>query len=162
MRTPILRAMALALTNYAASLLPQSRAKWGEAMRNELEHIPNNLAALSWATGCVVAAFLEGNADRPQGFAKIVKLPSAFLPLAMSLMALAILLVTLAMFGVPHDKDEGSIAHIWQLLMAGQVPLLFFFAVKWLPRAPRATLKMIAVQTVAALAAMAPVYFLHL
>jgi hypothetical protein len=154
--------MALALIEYAACLLPQSRAKWGEAMRNELDHIPNNLAALSWATGCVVAAFFEGNADRPQAFAKVVKLPSAFLPLAMSLLALAVVLVALAMFGVTHDRDEGAVAHIWQLLMAGQVPLLFFFAVKWLPRAPRATLKMIAVQTAAALAAMAPVYFLHL
>ena len=110
----------------------------------------------------VVAAFFEKNADRPQVFAKIVKQPSAFLPLAMSLLALAVVLGALAMFGVSHDRDEGAVAHIWQLLMAGQVPLLFFFAVKWLPRAPRETLKVIAVQAMAALAAMAPVYLLHL
>ena len=154
--------MALALIDYAASLLPQARAKWGVAMRNELNHIPGNIEALNWARGCVVAAFFERNADRPQAFAKIVKQPSAFLPLAMSLLALAVVLVALAMFGVTHDRDEGAVAHIWQLLMAGQVPLLFFFAVKWLPRAPRETLKVIAVQTAAALAAMAPVYLLHL
>ena len=162
MRTPILRATAIALIEYAASLLPQARAKWGSAMRNELDHIPGDIKALRWATGCVVAAFFEANPDRPHAFTNIVKKPSAFLPLAMSLLALAVVLVTLAMFGVTHDKDEGTAAHIWQLLMAGQVPLLFFFALKWLPRAPRATLKIIAVQTAAALAAIAPVCLLHL
>ena len=30
--------------------------------------------------------------------------------------------------------DEGTIAHLWQLLMAGQLPVLAFFAIKWLPR----------------------------
>ena len=46
--------------------------------------------------------------------------------------------------------------------MAGQVPILGFFLIKWLPQAPRPTLLMLALQVVAALAAMAPVYFLHL
>jgi hypothetical protein len=91
----------------------------------------------------VVAAFFARNADRPRAFAKIVKQPSAFLPIAMSLLALSVVLVTLTIFGVPHDTDEGAVAHTWQLLMAGQVPLLIFFAVKWLPRAPRETLKII-------------------
>ena len=97
-----------------------------------------------------------------QMFTTIVGKPSAFLPIAMSLLALAVVLVTLAVFGVPHDKDEGTAAHIWQLLMAGQVPLLLFFAVTWFPRAPRESLKVIALQMAAALAALAPVYLLHL
>jgi hypothetical protein len=46
--------------------------------------------------------------------------------------------------------------------MAGQVPLLLFFAITWLPRAPRESLKVIALQMAAALAALAPVYLLHL
>jgi hypothetical protein len=33
MKTPILRAMALTLVKYAAGLLPQSRAEWGDAKR---------------------------------------------------------------------------------------------------------------------------------
>jgi hypothetical protein len=64
--------------------------------------------------------------------------------------------------GIVRDSDEGTTAHIWQLLMAGQMPLLLFFAVKWLPRAPRQTLYVLAVQVLAVLAAMAPVYFLGL
>jgi hypothetical protein len=50
----------------------------------------------------------------------------------------------------------------WQLSMAGQLPLLLFFAIKWLPRAPKQTLYVLALQAGAVLAAMAPVYFLGL
>jgi hypothetical protein len=46
--------------------------------------------------------------------------------------------------------------------MAGQLPVLFFFAVKWLPRAPKQSLYVLALQAGAALASMAPVYFLNL
>ena len=59
-------------------------------------------------------------------------------------------------------SGEGTAAHIWQLLMAGQMPVLAFSAVKWLPRAPRQTLYVLALQTSAALAAMATVFLLHL
>lgn len=162
MRTSILRAMALTLVKCAACLLPQSRAEWGEAMRNEIDHIASNFEAFTWAAGCVVAAFFEKNSDRTQVFAQMVKKPSALLPMAMSLLALAVVLITLATFGVSHDRDEGAAAHIWQLLMAGQLPLLLFFPIKWLPRAPTETLKIIAIQMAAVLAAMAPVYLLHL
>ena len=88
--------------------------------------------------------------------------PSALLPVAMSFAALAIILVHVARFGAARETDEGAAAHLWQLLMAGQVPILAFFVIKWLPRAPRPTLLMLAVQVAVALAAMAPVYFLHL
>jgi hypothetical protein len=42
------------------------------------------------------------------------------------------------------------------------MPVLAFFAIKWLPRAPRQTLYVLALQAGAALASMAPVFFLHL
>ena len=63
---------------------------------------------------------------------------------------------------VAREADEGAIAHIWQLLMAGQLPLLAYFVIKWLPRVPRQTLYVLALQIGAALAAMVPVYFLGL
>jgi hypothetical protein len=154
--------MALRLTEYAASLLPKSRAEWGGAMRNEVDHIGGDFEALRWASGCVMAALSERNAHRPETFTKLVKQPSAYLPLTMSFLALSVVLFTLAIFGVPHDRDEGAAAHIWQLLMAGQVPLLLFFAAKWLPRSPRETLYVIALQAAAVIAAMAPVFLLHL
>jgi hypothetical protein len=92
----------------------------------------------------------------------LMKQPSAFLPVAMSLAALATVVVYLAMFGVVREPDEGTAAHIWQLLMAGQVPIVAFFAIKWLPQNPRQALVILALHVCAALAALAPVYFLGL
>lgn len=62
----------------------------------------------------------------------ITKQPSALFPLAMSFAALAMVLGHAAMFGVVHEADEGIAAHIFQLLMAAQVPIVAFFAIKWL------------------------------
>jgi hypothetical protein len=53
-------------------------------------------------------------------------------------------------------------AHLWQLLMAGQLPLVLYFAVKWLPHAPCPALRVLALQAVAIVAACAPVYVLGL
>ena len=69
----------------------------------------------------------------------VMKLPSAFLPVAMSFAA-----------------------HIFQLLIAGQLPIVAFFAIKWLPRTPRQALQVLVLQAGAGLAALAPVFFLHL
>jgi len=93
----------------------------------------------------------------------LTRKPSAFLPMVMSLAALALLLGSIVVHsGIVRDKDEGAIAHIWQLLMAGQLPLLAYFVLRWLPRIPGQTLCVLALQICAALAAMAPVYFLGL
>jgi hypothetical protein len=100
--------------------------------------------------------------QRPRSFRAIMKQPSAFLPLAMSLTALGMLLGCIGIHGVVRDADEGAVAHIWQLLMAGQMPVVAFFAIKWLPRAPRQTLGVLALHAGAALASMAPVFFLNL
>lgn len=88
--------------------------------------------------------------------------PSAYLPVAMSVAALATVLVHVALFGVARQADEGAAAHIWQLLMAVQIPFVVFFAIKWLPRTPRQALLVLALQGGAALAALAPVFLLHL
>lgn len=89
-----------------------------------------------------------------------LKQPSAILPLAMSFAALTMVMVHAAIFGVVHEADEGTPAHIFQLLMVAQVPVVAFFAIKWLPRAPGKTLLVLALQVAAALAAIAAVFFL--
>jgi hypothetical protein len=78
------------------------------------------------------------------------------------LAALVTLLVALAIGGVIRETDEGAAAHIWQLLMGGQIPIVAYFAIKWLPQAPRQALYVLALQAAAGLAAAAPVYLLHL
>ena len=92
--------------------------------------------------------------------ASLIKQPTAMLPMAMSLAALALVLGHAAKYGVVHEADESAAAHIFQLLMAAQVPLVAYFAFKWLPRAPGQTLRVLALQAGAALAAFAAVYFL--
>ncbi len=92
----------------------------------------------------------------------LFKRPSAFLPVAMSLAALAVVVISLATSGGVREADEGALAHTWQLLMAGQLPVMAFFAYRWLPSAPRAVVPVLAVQVAALVAALAPVYFLHL
>jgi hypothetical protein len=98
----------------------------------------------------------------PANLLRMIKRPSAFVPVAMSLAALATVLFHVAKFGVVREPDEGTAAHIWQLLMAGQMPIIAFFAIKWLPRAPKETLAVLAPQIGAVLAALAPVFLLKL
>ena len=87
---------------------------------------------------------------------------SGCLPIAMSLAAFVLLLGHIAVSGTARELDEGATAHIWQLLMAAQLPVVAFFAIRWLPRSPGEARRMLALQAGAALAAMAPVYFLGL
>ena len=91
----------------------------------------------------------------------MIKRPSAFVPMAMSFAALAIVLVHIIRSGVAREADEGTAAHLWQLLMAAQIPIIAFFAIRWLPQSPRSALPVLVLQAVAALAALAPVYLLN-
>jgi len=91
-----------------------------------------------------------------------MKQPSALLPIAMSIGALALVLSHVALFGVVHEADEGTAAHLWQLLMAGQLPVMAYFALKWVPQAPGQALAVLLLQAVAALTACVPVYWFNL
>lgn len=91
----------------------------------------------------------------------MIKRPSAFVPVAMSVAALAVVLFHIITSGTAREADEGTAAHVWQLLMAAQIPIIAFFAIRWLPQSPRSALPVLALQAVAVLAALAPVYLLH-
>lgn len=89
-----------------------------------------------------------------------VRQPSAVIPIAMSAAALGTVLVQLAVHGTARQADEGAAAHIWQILMAGQAPVVAYYAVKWLPRMGRSAAAVLAVQAGAAIAALIPVWWL--
>jgi hypothetical protein len=91
--------------------------------------------------------------------ASLLKRPSAIIPLTMSAAALAVIIGYVVTFGTARQADEGTAAHLWQLLMAGQVPVIAFFAIKWLSIDPRRALPVLAVQLAAALAAAFPVWW---
>ena len=92
----------------------------------------------------------------------MLKQGSAYIPICMSLLALATVLLHIARFGPAREPDEGAAAHIWQLLMALQLPVIAFFAIKWLPREPRPAFLVLALQAVFVVAALAPVFILNL
>ncbi len=92
---------------------------------------------------------------------QLMKSPSAFLPPLMSFAALLTVAVHIAIFGIARQADEGLEAHLWQLLMATQIPIIAFFALRWLPREPIRAVAVLVLQGVAALAALAPVYLLR-
>ena len=79
----------------------------------------------------------------------LLKQPSAWIPLAMSLTALVFLLGYVAAFGIVQHEDEGAPARIFQLIMAAQLPIVIYFAIKWLPKRPGQSLFVLALQAAA-------------
>lgn len=62
--------------------------------------------------------------------AVILKQRLAYLPMAMSLAALALVALYVVFVGTARQADEGLAAHLWQVLMAGQLPLIAAFALR--------------------------------
>tara|TARA_Y100001947_G_C10076453_1_gene192776 strand:+ start:134 stop:424 length:291 start_codon:yes stop_codon:yes gene_type:complete len=89
-----------------------------------------------------------------------IRQPTILLPLVMSLVALAMVLGHAAIFDIVVEADEGTAAHIFQLLIVAQVPFIALFAFRWFALAPRQTLFFIALQACAALAAIVAALFL--
>jgi len=86
--------------------------------------------------------------------------PSAWLPVAMSGAALAVVIAQIVTVGIAREPDEGTAAHFWQLLMAGQLPLIAFFVFAH-AASPRQVLPVLVLQLCAALAAVAPVFIFN-
>jgi len=79
---------------------------------------------------------------------------SALVPIGMSVVSLALVLVSASVFGTEQNEDEGAAARIFQLLMVAQMPIVAYFAIRWLPKRPRAALLVLVVQDIAWLAAL--------
>jgi len=85
------------------------------------------------------------------------RVPSAWVPIGMSLVALGVVAGHLLILGAARAADEGTAAHVWQLMMAGQMPLVAWFIFRWLPKGPRQGIRVLAVQLAAFVMAAAPV-----
>jgi hypothetical protein len=92
----------------------------------------------------------------------LIKCPSAFLPLVLSFGALAAVLLQVGILATDVELDARAPGHLWQWLVLGQLPLIAFFALKWLPRDPRSAGLVLALQGTLVLSAVWPVYWLHL
>ena len=142
------------------------RERYGEEFEALLQgsHCSFRISAnVIWSAMCAnIVPAVGGQMDDQLTLGGVVKRPTAFVPIAMSLTALSVVLGHIAIYGVVRESDEGAAAHIWQLLMGLQLPILAFFAIKWLPKAPRQTLIVLGMQAAAALASLAPVFYFRL
>lgn len=76
----------------------------------------------------------------------------------MSVAVLSLILVRIVRFGTLYQADEGTEAHLFQILMPSQVPIIVFFAMKWLPKHPRQALEVLIAQGGAAFTVFAVVF----
>jgi len=84
---------------------------------------------------------------------RLFRHPSAHLPIAMSLVALSMVLVHVATVGTIRHPDEGTAARVFQLLLVAQVPFVAWSAARGFPREPRAAALILLAQLAAAAAA---------
>lgn len=92
-----------------------------------------------------------------------IKTPSAWVPIALSLLVLATILITFSVSGPPvRQPDEGTEAHLFQIWLVLEFFMVLYFAVTWLPRKPKQALVVLAMQIVAILAGCAPVFYFRL
>ncbi len=75
--------------------------------------------------------------------------PTAWLPFAIALAALALVLGVAVTAGVAPHAEEGAPARIFQALLVAQAALVGLFAIQWVPRAPRAAASIVAAQVLA-------------
>lgn len=86
---------------------------------------------------------------------------SAWLPVAIPLFLIALAVRHVAIYGLVREADEGAEARLFQLLMPVQLLVMTHFAVTWLPRAPRTSLAVLAVQFGLAAGLFAAVYWIE-
>ena len=86
----------------------------------------------------------------------------AILPLLMTLTVLAAGLIEGLQSGFVRQPDEGTAAHLFQILMPAQIPIIAVFAATQLPRDPRWAGWILALQIGLAVALFAVVFSLGL
>ena len=88
--------------------------------------------------------------------------PSGFIPLLCSFAALTTVVVALASGAGARQPDEGAAAHIFQVLIVAQAPMLAFFGLRWARKTTWAALTILIAQIFAIGVAIAPVWYFHL
>ena len=76
----------------------------------------------------------------------LIRKPSAWLPMLVSLAAIGLFVGHVALVGVARQEDEGTEARIFPLLVVVDAVAIGVFAVRWLPVAPKPALSVVALQ----------------
>jgi hypothetical protein len=129
--------VARRLTAHAGSLLQQRRANWAQAMRSELEYVPQGLAALRWAVGCLFASYIERAENMMIGSLKTTRISRVALTLEMLLCFLqptgGVLLAVISVVAIA-GFSPGWGAPVSALLLSTSLvgPLGLFLAFKFI------------------------------
>lgn len=93
----------------------------------------------------------------------MVKHPSTWVPIILTVLILAVLVLYL-MGVIPPDPtgDEGTGAHFFQIWIVLEAVSMGFFALKWLTVKPKEALMILGFQIVLALIPLSIVFSLHL
>lgn len=91
---------------------------------------------------------------------RLLRNPLALAPLVLSGIAVLAIALQVVRHGGAPQPDEGTAAHVWQLVTLVQLPCIALFAAKWLPRAPRQAAGVLALQLLLVVAAVVPVLLL--
>lgn len=93
----------------------------------------------------------------------LIKKPSAWVPIALSLLAVVAMATAFVVSGPPvRQPDEGTGAHLFQIWLVLEVFMIAYFGVMWLPAKPRQALVILGMQIVGVLIVCAPVRFFNL
>ena len=139
---------------------------WWRRYGDELEGLVEDTGA-AWLTIANIAigavtVRLQHRAPakpRPPTVRDLFLRPSGFVPVAMSLGALAAIAGHILTSGIAPQTDEGTAAHLWQLLMAGQLPVVAWFAIRWVPERGRRAVAVSAIHVAAMVTALFPVWW---
>jgi len=101
-------------------------------------------------------------ATYPASVAALARRPSGFIPVLMSLAAFGVVIVNIAIVGTGRQADEGAAAHIFQLLIVTELPLLAFFIARSLRNGVWAVVTISAIQAAALSLAFLPVWYFRL
>ena len=97
----------------------------------------------------------------------MAKHPSGYMPLLLSVCAIALLGIYLAVYGAGSARpgidvhDEGPAAHVYQLLIGAQLLIIPWFSLRWGWREFKAGATLVALQVLAILASFGPLWLIE-
>jgi hypothetical protein len=104
----------------------------------------------------------QSRSDAMTDVRRVINRCSGWIPIAMSAAAIALLVLALTTGWERGLKDEGAMAHSWQLLVGLQVPLIVAFLATSDWRAPLRIFAILGLQVLGLVVAMTPVALFRL
>lgn len=125
------RHIARRLAAHASNVMHKKRADWAQAMRNELEYVPQGFGAIRWSIGCLFASYKERAMVMEIGSIKTTRISRVVLTLEMLLCFLVPTQSLLALFFIADYVPFWSTALAVLLLSTSLVgPLGLYLAFK--------------------------------